>query len=49
MGDLDETQLDDEEAEAYLIRRADERDRDKVDKRKLWEKIRGFRWSGGIG
>lgn len=42
------TQLDDEEMEAYLIRRSQERERDKERPRKEEEKKRSFRWTGGM-
>lgn len=49
MDDLNETQLDDEEAEAYLIRMAAKREAEKERLAREREKQRSFRWSGGMG
>lgn len=42
------TQLEDEEIEAYRIRKAEEREAEKEKELKRWEKIRSFRWNGGM-
>lgn len=46
--DYDYTQLDDEDMEAHLIRRAEKREQEKQAERKLIAKRNSFRWKGGM-
>lgn len=48
MIDLEDTQLDDEEVAAFVEHQRKKAARESEEKKKVDQKIRSFRWSGGM-